>query len=57
MRADALRDAVRRTVALHEDRAAWAGMQRMGMRADVSWENSAALYAALYADLIEGSRA
>ncbi len=57
MRADRLRDAVRRTVALHGDGAAWTAMQRMGMRADVSWEKSAALYAELYAALIEGGRA
>jgi len=56
MRADALRSAVRRIVSLHADRAAWTSMQRQAMRADVSWEKSAALYADLYAALIEGSR-
>lgn len=56
MRADALKDAIRRIVTLHGDRAAWTAMQRQAMRADVSWEKSAALYADLYAALIEGSR-
>lgn len=48
--ADGLRGAIRRTVALFRSRD-WAVMQRQGMRADVSWSRSAALYAELYRTL------
>ena len=50
--ADALADAVRRMVRLHADRAVWAGLQKAGMRTDVSWDRSAARYAALYRSLL-----
>jgi starch synthase len=48
----ALEDAIRRAVALYREPKAWAQMQRMGMKMDVSWEKSAARYAALYRKLI-----
>jgi starch synthase len=57
MSADALRDAVRRAALLHGDDAAWTAMQRQGMRSDVSWENSAARYADLYASLTQKENA
>ncbi|MBA3324443.1 MAG: glycogen synthase GlgA, partial [Rhodobacteraceae bacterium] len=43
----ALRAAIRRAVALYGT-PQWATMQRQGMKADVSWDRSAALYADLY---------
>jgi starch synthase len=43
--------ALARAVSLHSDRAAWTSMQRAGMKADVSWERSAARYAGLYRSL------
>ncbi len=46
--AAALYAGIRRAIALHRDRPVWQGMQRQGMKADVSWERSAALYADLY---------
>jgi len=46
--ATALDDAIGRAVALYREPKAWAQMQRMGMKMDVSWEKSAARYAALY---------
>ena len=49
---DALLNAVKRAVAVHADRAAWASIQRQGMRADVSWDRSAAKYAELYRSLV-----
>ncbi|MDN5850567.1 MAG: glycogen synthase GlgA, partial [Nitrococcus sp.] len=49
--ANSLRDAIRRTVALFRS-PDWAVMQRRGMRADVSWNRSAALYAELYRTLV-----
>ncbi|HET8701903.1 MAG TPA: glycogen synthase GlgA, partial [Nitrococcus sp.] len=48
--ADGLRGAIRRAVALFRSRD-WAVMQRRGMRADVSWNRSAASYAELYRTL------
>ncbi len=48
--ADALRTAIRRAVALHAS-PHWATLQRQGMKADVSWDRSAALYADLYRTL------
>jgi len=50
--ADALAEAVRRMARLHADRPVWAGLQRAGMRTDVSWDRSAARYAALYRSLV-----
>jgi len=49
--ADALRGAIRRAVHLYGT-PHWAAMQRQGMKADVSWDRSAALYADLYRSFI-----
>ena len=49
---EALRLAVRRTIALHNDRKAWTSMQKQGMKSDVSWTQSAARYAELYRSLL-----
>ena len=48
----ALAHAVQRAVAVYADRAAWASIQRQGMKADVSWDRSAAKYAELYRSLV-----
>ncbi len=47
----ALARAIGRAIVLHGDRKAWRTLQRRGMKADVSWEKSAARYASLYAGL------
>ena len=47
-----LAGAIRRAAHLMRDPGAWASIQRQGMRADVSWDRSAALYADLYASLL-----
>jgi starch synthase len=49
----ALADAITRTIRLYEDEKFWKKMQRRGMKADVSWENSARKYATLYGKLLE----
>ena len=49
---DGIRRAVHHTVALFRDRTQWTAMQRQGMKADVSWDRSAALYAGLFATLL-----
>jgi starch synthase len=51
--ADAFAAAVRRAAALHAT-PHWAAMQRAGMKADVSWDRSATLYAHLYRSLAGG---
>ena len=48
----ALMNAIRRATAVYADRAAWANLQRQGMKADVSWEGSATKYADLYRSLV-----
>lgn len=50
--AEALRRAIRRTIRLYEDQKVWSQMQKQGMKSDVSWERSAALYADLYQRLV-----
>lgn len=50
--APALAEALRRLVALHADRAAWARMVQRAMAQPVGWEASAAAYAALYESLL-----
>jgi starch synthase len=50
--ANALGDAIRRTLALYADEKSWKKMQRRGMKSDVSWQASAARYAQIYASLI-----
>jgi starch synthase len=47
-------EAIARTVALFADAERWRQVQRNGMRADFSWTQSGARYAALYRGLIEG---
>ncbi len=49
---DNLRRALRRTVGLYHQPKVWTGMQKQGMKSDVSWEKSAGLYAELYKTLI-----
>ena len=49
----ALADAISRTIQLHGDEKLWTKMQRRGMKADVSWDNSAKKYATLYGKLLE----
>ena len=49
--AQALYDAIRKAVALYNDTKTWKKIQRRGMKSDVSWETSAALYAGIYAQL------
>ncbi len=48
---DGLRRALAATIALHRDPKVWTGMQRRAMKADVSWDRSAALYREIYARL------
>jgi len=43
-----LRGGLRRAFALHAEPGAWTAIQRQGMKADVSWDRSAARYAELY---------
>ncbi|MGE7367633.1 glycogen synthase GlgA [Neorhizobium sp. NPDC001467] len=49
---DNLRRALKRTVGLYRNPKIWSGMQKQGMKSDVSWDRSAGLYAGLYAQLI-----
>lgn len=49
---EALQLAIDRTAALWRDRAAWRGLQRRAMAADVSWRRPAKHYAALYRELV-----
>jgi starch synthase len=46
-------EAVTRAVQLFKDRETWAGIQRAGMAADVSWTRSAKRYAALYKSVLK----
>lgn len=50
--ADAFLHAILRANALFADRSGWTSLQRQGMKADVSWDRSAAKYAALYRSLL-----
>ncbi|MCO5731860.1 glycogen synthase GlgA [Rhizobium sp. SSA_523] len=49
---EALRRAIRRTIRLYEDKKTWAQIQKQGMKSDVSWDKSAALYEHLYSSLL-----
>ena len=51
---EALVQAVRRTMGLYADRAAWGRLQRNAMAADVSWRGPAHRYARLYRALVAG---
>ena len=46
--ADAFLQAIRRATRCHREPLVWANIQRQGMKADVSWDRSAARYAQLY---------
>jgi starch synthase len=46
--ADAFLQAIRRVMRCHREPSVWATIQRQGMKADVSWDRSAARYAQLY---------
>jgi starch synthase len=48
-----LQNALARTQTLYENRIAWANVQARGMATDVSWNRSAAAYAALYKSVIK----
>jgi starch synthase len=43
-----LREAIRRACDAYQDREGWQGLQRQAMKADFSWERSAAQYAQLF---------
>jgi starch synthase len=49
---DAFRVAIKRVADLFADAATWASLQKQGMKADVSWDRSAAKYVALYRSLL-----
>jgi starch synthase len=49
----ALQGAIRRAITLYNDRKTWSTIQKRGMKSDVSWEKSAARYAALYKGLAQ----
>jgi starch synthase len=48
---EGLRDGLRHALALFANQKQWTAMQRQGMKSDVSWDRSAALYAELFASL------
>lgn len=52
----AMTDAIRRAVDLYRDEKTWRHIQRRGMKTDVSWDVSAARYAALYQKLLNDGR-
>ncbi|SFB63409.1 starch synthase [Rhizobium sp. NFR07] len=45
--------ALRRAVRLYNDQKLWIGIQKQGMKSDVSWIRSAGLYAALFSAILE----
>jgi starch synthase len=51
--ADSLARALRRAVRLYKDQKIWTGIQKQGMKSDVSWNRSAGLYAALFSEILE----
>ena len=50
---DTLTAAIARAVRLYADRAAWAMIQKRGMRSDFSWDRSGLRYAQLYRGLLD----
>ena len=44
--------ALRRTVDAYNDKPLWQNLQKRAMAADVSWDNSAAIYAKLYREIV-----
>ncbi|WP_322100040.1 glycogen synthase GlgA [Geminicoccus roseus] len=51
--ADALKDAIYRTIALYRQPGLWAKMQRNGMTSDLGWEVRAGAYASLFRSLAQ----
>lgn len=51
--ANDLSRALRRAVRLYNDQKLWIGIQKQGMKSDVSWSKSAGLYAALFSAILE----
>ncbi len=51
-----LERAIRHTVDLYRQPAVWTRLQRNAMACDVSWDQSARRYAALYAELLAERR-
>ncbi|MEO9339925.1 glycogen synthase GlgA [Mesorhizobium sp. SB112] len=49
---EALFHAIRNAIAAFSEPSIWAGVQKQGMKADVSWDRSAAKYAEIYRSLI-----
>jgi starch synthase len=50
---DNLARALRRAIRLYKDEKLWTVIQKQGMKSDVSWNRSAALYAALFSEILE----
>ncbi|MGA1833333.1 glycogen synthase GlgA [Rhizobium wenxiniae] len=50
---DNLARALRRAIRLYNDQKLWTVIQKQGMKSDVSWNRSAALYAALFSEILE----
>jgi len=50
--AENLSRALRRAVRLYKDQNVWTGIQKQGMKSDVSWSSSAALYADLFSEIL-----
>ncbi|MEM1346186.1 MAG: starch synthase, partial [Pseudomonadota bacterium] len=50
--ADALTDAITKTIALHAEPGRWKTMRAQAMAQSVGWERSAAEYAALYREMV-----
>jgi starch synthase len=48
-----LQNALARTATLYEGKKAWSALQQRGMSTDVSWDRSAAAYAALYKSVLK----
>ncbi len=50
--AENLSRSLRRAIRLYKDQNVWTGMQKQGMKSDVSWSSSAALYADLFSEIL-----
>lgn len=50
--AENLSRSLRRAIRLYKDQNVWTGMQEQGMKSDVSWSSSAALYADLFSEIL-----
>ena len=51
--AQALAQALMKLVKLYDDRPTWTRMMKNAMASPVSWEHSAATYAALYSEMVK----